>query len=527
MTQALSQNSIYQAIDHLSRYGDTDIFPNLHEIEFLRHRSDVVVEALSKLQLGQYQPRTAIETLSPKNSLGFRLSHQLGLTDTVLLLSALIEVGDEIEAARIPPNFARAFSYRFKLGDDGEIFRAKRTFRDWISQQIGFLENSKNTSKIIKTDITDFYQRIFFHRLEGLLENIDGKQHAVRLIIKIIKRIRTRESFGLPVGGNPARLLAELALTDVDSALKDEGIRASRFVDDFVIFLNDKQDSYEILAFLAEALAQEGLSLNASKTRVFEKSAYLANLRGASEDVFDAAQQEALEILSESLYLDDQPDPDEVAELQSLNLFEMLGHEFNKEDWDFGKIRRILRAIRLVDPEGALSHISDNLTDMLPFSKEIVLILGEIGDDEEIEEQFMSGKFISAVCSPLSRTLPLIRSWLLEVFIRGILPFSAADLKKIESSINQYDRRYVDILRGKLNQRTYFRGQKKLIDDIGSSQIFPFLIGSTCLPKDELSKFYPDVVTHFKDPLLKPFCDWLLDDREKVLGYLETTNGGG
>ena len=59
------------------------------------------------------------------------------------------------------------------------------------------------------------------------------KHGAVRFIKKHISIIRAKQSFGLPVGGSSARLLAELALVDTDQALRDKGLKATRFVDDF------------------------------------------------------------------------------------------------------------------------------------------------------------------------------------------------------------------------------------------------------------------------------------------------------
>jgi hypothetical protein len=78
------------------------------------------------------------------------------------------------------------------------------------------------------------------------------------------------------VGGGAARLLAELALVDTDQALRDGGITATRFVDDFRIFLRNSESPYDALGFLAEHLAiNEGLSLNAAKTSVSTRSQYI------------------------------------------------------------------------------------------------------------------------------------------------------------------------------------------------------------------------------------------------------------
>src|SRR6202035_5020304 len=149
-------------------------------------------------------------------------------------------------------------------------------YKDWLHSQQRVLERAKNITHVVSTDISDYYSRISFHRLENLLDEVASKHGAVRFIKKHIGIIRAKQSFGLPVGGSAARLLAELALVDTDEALRDMGLTATRFVDDFRIFLRNSESPYDALGFLAEHLAiNEGLSLNAAKTSVSTSSQYI------------------------------------------------------------------------------------------------------------------------------------------------------------------------------------------------------------------------------------------------------------
>lgn len=521
MSGWLSESAIRHAVAHLVRFGDTDIFPPLAEIEFLRVSEDAVAKALAAADLSKYEPKTSVEALAPKSRFGFRISHQLSLTDTLLLLASAIDLGHEIESRRLAQNGIAAFSYRFQLGTDGEIFAPDRTYRNWLDKQTTLIRRSKDLSQVVKTDIADFYHRIYFHRLEGLLEPISGKDKPATLLKRVIKKIRNKQSFGLPVGGAAARLLAEWVLTDVDRALQDEGIVSTRFVDDFRLFLTSKQTPYDVLAFLAESLVGEGLSLNASKTHVVDRLQYEREITTAAADVFDASQSEALEALSAAFYGDEEPDRDELAKLQNLNLVDMFQEAAEEPEWDFGKIRRILRAIRLIDPDAAIDYISDHFHDLLPFAREIVLVLSEVKDREWIAFDHLKDEFISALGSAPARNLPLIRAWLLEAFVRGLLPCKPDDLKKMASFDTPLDRRQLHLLRGKLGQKMYFRKHKSQFDELGVSARYPFLMGATCLPKDELAPFLKDVRKGKDDPLLGLFCDWLLGHHDQVLASLE------
>ena len=112
--------------------------------------------------------------------------------------------------------------------------------------------------------------------------------------------------------------------------------------------MTEDQAPYVVLAFLAEQLAtNEGLSLNAQKTKVWTISEFQEELESQEDDVFDKAERDAIEALTQSLYFDEEPDPEEIEKIRALNLVEMLENELAHDLWDFGKIRLIFRGLDL------------------------------------------------------------------------------------------------------------------------------------------------------------------------------------
>ena len=158
------------AIRHLCKYGDTDVFPHLPELNFLREQQVEVVKELHDLDLDGYSPGGAFEALGPKSRYGFRIVHQLPVHDTVLLLAAVIEIGDLIEAHRPAVGGNEAFSYRFAPDGKGGLYRMDRTYKDWLKSQAALVQGDLKIKHVIATDISDFYARINFHRLENLLD---------------------------------------------------------------------------------------------------------------------------------------------------------------------------------------------------------------------------------------------------------------------------------------------------------------------------------------------------------------------
>jgi hypothetical protein len=259
----LPEKALEVALCHLCRYGDTDIFPHLPELAFFADQELEVVTELKELDLDTFIPTGAIECLAPKSRLGFRIAHQLSPVDSPLMLACTVELGQLIEAKRFPAKTFQSFSYRFSPDDSGQIFDAGHTYKDWLLAQKAHIDANPQIATVVSTDISDFYARVNSHRLENLLDQVASGHGAARFLKKQIKKIRGKQSFGLPIGGSAARLLAKFVLVDTDRALYDQDVVATRFVDDFRIFLDAREHPYNVLGFLAEQLGiNEGLSLN-------------------------------------------------------------------------------------------------------------------------------------------------------------------------------------------------------------------------------------------------------------------------
>src|SRR5262249_37070360 len=56
MAYRVPQASVEAALNHLVRYGDTDIFPHLPELAFFADEAAAIVDELSKLDLDTYIP---------------------------------------------------------------------------------------------------------------------------------------------------------------------------------------------------------------------------------------------------------------------------------------------------------------------------------------------------------------------------------------------------------------------------------------------------------------------------------------
>ena len=416
-------------------------------------------------------------------------------------------------------------SYRIMIDSSvGQLFRPDRTYKDWLNKQQDIIAKNKRIKKVVSTDISDFYARINFHRLENLLDEVAPGSGAARFIKKHIKVIRAKQSFGLPVGGSAARILAELALADTDQALADRGILATRFVDDFRILLKQSDDPYDALGFLAEQLGiNEGLSLNAAKTYVTGRRQYVRRLENLTTDVAEEAEGVALDVLTANLYFDDDPDLDDLEKLRGLNLVEYLENELGAQEWDTGRIKVIFRALKLAKPKQAIEFIKENFATVTVFAKEICLLMEALQKGESGCFESLAKQVIEAIRKPPASSVQLIRTWLLEIFVRGVIKISLARLKELEYLPAPTDKRQILLIRGRLGDVNYFRRQKTGVSNFSDLELSSLVWGASCLPRDEYEKWVDTIKPNFSKPLGVRFLRWCAKNRDSLISRLHGT----
>ncbi|MCP9222912.1 hypothetical protein MKP08_09150 [Erythrobacter sp. LQ02-29] len=116
------ESAAKRAIEHLEKFGDTDLFPSLPEMRCYIDCKDAVAAEFDKLTAGNYRPQHCIESLTPKGALGFRISHQLSATDNIVYLAATIVAAPDLEKYRVNTESHRSFAYRFIEGDEPRLF---------------------------------------------------------------------------------------------------------------------------------------------------------------------------------------------------------------------------------------------------------------------------------------------------------------------------------------------------------------------------------------------------------------------
>lgn len=267
-------DKIKLAVNNIAKYGDTDIFPFPIEKLMFFDEIDKVVDLINKIDNDFYNylnqnPPVNINTSVPLGYTGFRWATQIDPIWNAYYLSAVLSIAEEIETIRIPKSENIIYSYRFSPNTDFKLFDPRYNWLKFQIDSLTYLEENDKYNYVVICDIADFYNRIYHHPLENALERLSVENDIPKKVKKIIQKFSNTKSYGLPIGGEASRILAELVLNNTDRLLHSKGIKFKRFVDDIHIFCESLQEAHSALYFLAMKLMRnEGLAIQKHKTQI-------------------------------------------------------------------------------------------------------------------------------------------------------------------------------------------------------------------------------------------------------------------
>ena len=451
--------AIRLALKNVAKHGDTDIFPFPFENNLFfdcpNESRDLLLDLHRNFEayLATYPPFT-LETLTQVGYTGFRWATQIEPFWNAYYLALVISIADQIEAVRIPENEQVVFSYRFGWNED-----AAKLFRDvtWTHYRRKAIELSRNAKFVVLTDISNFYNRIYHHRIEVALSRLPNPGDHPSRIMALLKRFSKNVSYGLPIGGPASRILSELALDSVDRHLFRRNIPFCRYADDFSLFCSTKSEAYKTLVFLSQKLFNEGLVLQKNKTRILtaeefrETSAFLDPKENGT-DLGEATDEQKL--LHISIRYDPySPHAEEDYEnlkvaVRQVDIVGILGREVAKAAIDPTVTKQAINAIRALDPfarDGAIRTILNetNLEVLLPvFAMVMRAVRGVYDTLEPVTKDFVDESLIKIYESG-SHLLSVELN--LSYFIQAL---SIADSKrKEEILVELYDRGHGPLLR--------------------------------------------------------------------------------
>ncbi|MFB3160096.1 RNA-directed DNA polymerase [Neobacillus sp. 179-J 1A1 HS] len=512
----LQPRSLEWALNHALEYGDTDIFPVPFEFKAIKHDWENIIRWLQDVNVLEWTTRPFRRCLTPKNRFGFRISTQLDPIDYLIYTALVYEIGNDIESRRVSTERNIVHSYRFSPDRNGKFFDETKNFGTFTSTAKEHVETGE-FSYVIIADISDFFAKLYSHRLENALRSATTKTNHAKALINIMSQWNEHFSYGIPIGPSASNLLSEIAIDDVDRILLSEGKKYVRYSDDFRIFCTSYRDAHETLALLAHDLFENhGLTLQQSKTKIITVEQFNDNyLRGVEHHELDTLSNRFYEIISkiglnnpyEPIIFDDL-DSSVQQEIVNLNLEEILQEQIASEELDIPITKFILRRLAQLEYNN-VDIILENIDKFYPVFKDVVKYFSMLNDLSEEDKHNLGERLLNLLSSDsIVSHLEFHRQWAISLFIEDTEWNNVDRFVELYNKFEDpFSRRKIILSMGRAKQEHWFRSKKRYLFDFNSWIRRAIIAGGSCLPTDERRHWYQSLEPRL-DHLEKAVVKW-------------------
>jgi hypothetical protein len=465
----LAPASLEWALTHLSKYGDTDLFPRAFEIDAVKADWSSVKPVLQSIDLSQHATSADRKLLMPKGKSSFRAVVQLDCIDALLYAGLVYEAASAIERTRVDRALRVACSYRVSIDPDGRFFEAGSDGWDDFHAQSSQLAETPGLDWTLTADITDFYSQLSHHRIENALEDAGIPEERARNIERFLSQLTAKQSRGLPVGPAASIILAEAGLMDVDQVLLAKGYRHTRYVDDFRIFTSSKRVGVQALHDLTSFLhSVHRLSLQPVKTRLRRTASFKAReLLDPSEVEKQGKVKRLKDLMAEfekatgySLGSEDAiADDDKNAAIRD-NLVDLFKQVVSSTPVRTSLARHLLRRATALRTRVIFDLVLANLDELLPIFRDVAVYLRvTVNEENAASTGAILTRFLAE--GPYG-ALPFVRMWLLWLLEKrpSLMTFESA-LRLANDSADSLGTRPAALLARAYGQRSWIRGRKE------------------------------------------------------------------
>lgn len=299
--------------------------------------------------------------LVPAGPAGFRTTTKIQPFWGIYLNGLGIAIAEALEDQRSDS----ACSYRFLMTGEHELFNRDSSWRAFREVSAAEARAAGDESIVVQSDISSFYEHVSHHHIQNFIDDLfAGNKRIGNQVNALLSKFSAGRSFGLPVGGQCSRILAELFLNQIDHQLSNAGLSWRRYVDDYVLIADSKSDAYRALSILSHTLADYGIALNKNKTIFLTTkhyADYVITQLGGNDD--EAGKLREIDLKFDP-YSDTATDDYEALRetVESLQVHKLLNRELEKALPDSFLVTQIGRTLRLHEPTEAIQLAATLLT---------------------------------------------------------------------------------------------------------------------------------------------------------------------
>lgn len=162
----LDERDLDFAISHITNFYDTDFFPRAEEFRAISYQWPTIRTNLMERKLDDFLVENPDVLPWPKIRGGFRLVHRLEPLAAIIYTALAKKVSEGVERARMGANVACSYRLRdlpnsfFADGSGYEVFKHQCE------------SHAARNSHVLCADITDFYNKIYLHRLANAIQSM-------------------------------------------------------------------------------------------------------------------------------------------------------------------------------------------------------------------------------------------------------------------------------------------------------------------------------------------------------------------
>ena len=391
--------------------------------------------------------------------------------------------------------FATPFcSYRIEIDHKkGTLFANGSGYAGFIEKCFELSDTSKH---VLVTDITDFYNQIYVHRLQNAIESADEKLFELsKDTERFILDLNSNVSQGVPVGPAASIIMAEATLIDVDNYIIESGFKHTRYVDDIRIFGDTRQNLIRFLAKLTEYLYHNHrLTLAGEKTKIIIAEEFKSKYLESPEVIEKQSIHDTLATIKsfKDAYAIEGIDDLDEKEIRPYILSEIFDSIISEDKLDLGISRHILRRCRRYRLRSITPALFENFKFFLPIICDVILYLQSVSNKSFVERN--KENLIRLTKANYVIKFPFIKDWVEHYFANNphILQIDEIKeyLKKHGNFRNQSAAAY------KLNSTSWVRSHKGDLPHLPPWDKRALIRASSILSRKEMSSWIDIIEKH-------------------------------
>lgn len=530
---SVKENHLEWALKHLLKYYHSDFYPKIFEFRAISANWQKVKDHILSLDLDTYSPKSPLLDVAFKPNRNFRIVHQLDPIDSLIYTALIREVCETIENYRIPESEKIACSYRIKPDLEGSFFSDDTGWDTFFSRSED-LAKKYESGFVIIADITDFYNQIYTHRVQNLIEEAGegAYDEQAKTIERFLLGLNKKTSRGIPVGPGASIILAELIMADIDNKIRTYTYDFVQYVDDIRIFFEKREEAvyalHELTYYLYtyHRLVFSGEKTKIISTKLFRQRYQRNEIKEANAAMVDETEKLALEEL-EALF-PDAPfdiyglvDYDEeyeriFAQIQESEKFEVISSTYYKlfkksvdsPTVDFVLLRHLFRKAAKYRIRNLVPLVLENFEKMLPLIRDAIVYLDKVVNKKIVTDH--RHEFESILSAHYMR-LPFINLWISHLLRNQnlgeiSLPAHYDNIQSIRAQA------LIALTR---RDTTWVRGFRDGIDSLAPWDKRAILYSSAILPSHEM-KAWVDAVGASGDIIDKSISVFLISQKKSV-----------